>query len=168
MLAQTRPYLREPVLHAGCGAGRLLRPWHDEGLDVDGCDASADMVARCRERAPGATLWVSALHELDPLRRSATIVASQPHGMEIFNLFTGELDEGRAARVGGKIGATKLGMTIYELPPGQAICPYPCEWTGEEWGIVLAGTAALRTPGASASCSPATPSASWDGERPAG
>ena len=28
-----RPYLREPVLDAGCGAGRLL--------DIDGCDASA-------------------------------------------------------------------------------------------------------------------------------
>jgi uncharacterized cupin superfamily protein len=78
--------------------------------------------------------------------------------VEIFNLFTGELDlepegneppgydQGRAVRVGAKIGAAKLGMTVYELPPGQAICPYHFEWTDEEWGIVLAGTATLRTP----------------------
>ena len=31
--------------------GRLLVPWLEAGYDVDGCDVSADMVARCRERA---------------------------------------------------------------------------------------------------------------------
>lgn len=76
-----RPYLREPILDVGCGAGRLLGPWHDEGLDIDGCDASADMIARCRERVPEATLWVSALHELDPPRRYATIVACGVFGL---------------------------------------------------------------------------------------
>ena len=76
-----RPYLREPVLDAGCGAGRLLGPWHDEGIDIDGCDASADMLARCRERAPGAHLWVSPLHELDPPRRYGTIVACGVFGL---------------------------------------------------------------------------------------
>ena len=40
-----------PVLDAGCGTGRLLVPWLQAGIDVDGCDASADMVALCRERA---------------------------------------------------------------------------------------------------------------------
>lgn len=69
-----RPYLRERVLDAGCGAGRLLVPWRREGIDIDGCDASADMVARCREAAPGATLWVSRLHELDPPRKYGTIL----------------------------------------------------------------------------------------------
>jgi SAM-dependent methyltransferase len=76
-----RPYLREPVLDAGCGTGRLLGPWHDDGIDVDGCDASADMVARCRGRAPGANVWVSALHELDPPRRYGTIVACGVFGL---------------------------------------------------------------------------------------
>jgi uncharacterized cupin superfamily protein len=78
--------------------------------------------------------------------------------MEIFNLFNAELDEGpegneppgyeqtRAVRVGKKIGATQIGMSIYELPPGQAICPYHFEWTDEEWLIVLAGKPTLRTP----------------------
>ena len=78
--------------------------------------------------------------------------------METFNLFNGEADVGpsgdeplgyeltRAARVGKKIGATQMGMSVYELPPGQGICPYHFEWTDEEWLIVLAGTPTLRTP----------------------
>jgi uncharacterized cupin superfamily protein len=39
-----------------------------------------------------------------------------------------------------------MGMTVYELPPGQAVCPYHLEWTDEEWLFVLAGTPTLRTP----------------------
>jgi uncharacterized cupin superfamily protein len=78
--------------------------------------------------------------------------------MEIFNLFHGATDVGpdgseppgyeqtRAARVGKAIGATQLGMSIYELPTGQAVCPYHFEWTDEEWLIVLAGRLTLRMP----------------------
>ena len=69
-----RRHLRSPVLDAGCGTGRLLAPLRELGFDVDGCDASADMVERCRLRAPDATLWVSPLHELDPPRSYASIV----------------------------------------------------------------------------------------------
>jgi SAM-dependent methyltransferase len=68
-----------PALDAGCGAGRLLVPWLQAGLDVDGCDVSADMVDRCRARAQreglDPTLFVQALHELDPPRSYSTIVA---------------------------------------------------------------------------------------------
>lgn len=78
--------------------------------------------------------------------------------MEIFNLFHGETDTGpsgdeppgyeltRAVRVGRKIGAAQLGMSVYALPPGQAICPYHFEWTDEEWLVVLDGTPLVRTP----------------------
>ena len=48
------------------------------GYDVDGCDASADMVARCRDRADARGLdptSLQPLHELDPPRRYRTIVA---------------------------------------------------------------------------------------------
>ena len=38
------------------------------------------------------------------------------------------------------------GMSIYELPPGQAICPYHYEYAEEEWLVVLEGTPTLRTP----------------------
>ena len=76
-----RPYLRSAVLDAGCGAGRLLVPLLAAGYDIDGCDVSADMIDRCRKRAPGATLWVSALHELVPPRRYGSIVASGVFGL---------------------------------------------------------------------------------------
>ena len=50
-------------------------------------------------------------------------------------------------RLGSKIGATQLGATIYEMPPGQSICPYHYEYPEEEWLLVLEGTATVRHPG---------------------
>jgi SAM-dependent methyltransferase len=76
-----RPYLRSPLLDAGCGAGRVLAPLRELGYDVDGCDVSDDMLARCRERSPDVTLWTSALHELDPPRRYATILVCGVFGL---------------------------------------------------------------------------------------
>ena len=76
-----RQHLHSPVLDAGCGAGRLLGPLREAGFDVDGCDVSADMIERCRRRAPDATLWVSTLHDLDPPRRYASIVCSGVLGL---------------------------------------------------------------------------------------
>jgi len=68
----------DPALDAGCGTGRLLIPWLSAGLDVDGADVSADMIALCRERAEreglSPALYVQALHELDLPRRYRTIV----------------------------------------------------------------------------------------------
>jgi SAM-dependent methyltransferase len=75
----------QPALDAGCGTGRLLIPWLQEGYDVDGCDVSEDMVARCRASAEQArfapTLWVQALHDLDPPRRYRTIVVCGVFGL---------------------------------------------------------------------------------------
>ena len=45
------------------------------------------------------------------------------------------------ARLGPLLGATNLGMTVYELDEGQSICPYHYEYPEEEWLIVLEGTA---------------------------
>jgi SAM-dependent methyltransferase len=77
--------LGQPALDAGCGTGRLLLPWLRAGLDVDGCDVSADMVAHCREQAEreglAPTLLVQPLHELDPPRRYRTIVACGVFGL---------------------------------------------------------------------------------------
>jgi SAM-dependent methyltransferase len=75
------PHLQSPVLDAGCGTGRLLAPLRERGFDVDGCDVSGDMLERCRQRVPDATLWVSSLHELDPPRRYASIVCSGVFGL---------------------------------------------------------------------------------------
>ena len=48
-----RPFVEagQPALDAACGTGRLLVPYLQAGLDVDGCDISPDMLARARERA---------------------------------------------------------------------------------------------------------------------
>lgn len=50
------------------------------------------------------------------------------------------------ARLGPSIEASRLGATIYELPPGQSICPYHYEYPDEEWALVLTGRPTLRTP----------------------
>ncbi|MEO8686594.1 MAG: cupin domain-containing protein [Solirubrobacteraceae bacterium] len=49
-------------------------------------------------------------------------------------------------RFGPKIGATRLGGSVYELPPGQSICPYHYEYPEEEWLFVLTGRVEVRTP----------------------
>ena len=43
-------------------------------------------------------------------------------------------------------GAEETGASVYELPPGQAVCPYHYECGEEEWLLVLSGTPTLRTP----------------------
>ena len=37
-------------------------------------------------------------------------------------------------------------MSVYDLPPGEAIGPYHFEWTDEEWLIALKGQVTIRTP----------------------
>ena len=51
------------------------------------------------------------------------------------------------ARLGPALGGALLGGSLYELPPGQSICPYHYEWGNEEWLLVVAGRVALRHPG---------------------
>ena len=50
------------------------------------------------------------------------------------------------ARLGPQLGAKQTGMSVYELPPGQKLCPYHYEYGEEEWLLVLAGRPSLRTP----------------------
>jgi uncharacterized cupin superfamily protein len=49
-------------------------------------------------------------------------------------------------RFGPLVGASQLGTTVYELPPGQAICPYHYEYGEEEWLLVLEGRPTVRHP----------------------
>jgi uncharacterized cupin superfamily protein len=51
------------------------------------------------------------------------------------------------ARLGKLLGgAEESGISLYELPPGQAICPYHYECGEEEWLLVLEGRPTLRDP----------------------
>ena len=50
------------------------------------------------------------------------------------------------ARLGPLLGAQQSGVSVYELPPAQTICPYHYETGEEEWLVVLVGRATVRTP----------------------
>ena len=49
-------------------------------------------------------------------------------------------------RFGRDLGAKQTGTTVYELPPGQSVCPYHYEYGEEEWALVLQGRPTLRGP----------------------
>jgi SAM-dependent methyltransferase len=69
----------QPALDLGCGSGRLLLPYLQAGLEVDGCDTSKDMLAQCEERAKreglSPRLYQRAMHELDLPQRYRIIFA---------------------------------------------------------------------------------------------
>jgi SAM-dependent methyltransferase len=128
-----RQHLSSPVLDAGCGAGRLLAPLRVDGLDVDGCDASADMIERCRRRAPEATLWVSTLHDLDPPRRYASIVCCGTLGLGS----TREQDISAVRRLHDAL-----------LPGGTLVLDndeQPFTWEVRDWNEPSPGEISLRT-----------------------
>jgi uncharacterized cupin superfamily protein len=52
----------------------------------------------------------------------------------------------RELELGPGLGAVGWGGTIYELEPGERVCPYHWHVAEEEWLLVLAGTPLLRTP----------------------
>ncbi|HEY3192522.1 MAG TPA: cupin domain-containing protein [Solirubrobacterales bacterium] len=52
----------------------------------------------------------------------------------------------RRARVGRQAGSRRIGASVYELPPGQALCPYHWQAGNEEMIIVLSGRPSIRTP----------------------
>jgi uncharacterized cupin superfamily protein len=61
-----------------------------------------------------------------------------------------EYDEGdpagyRSGRLDASAATDALAVKVFELPPGEALCPYHYEYE-EEWLLVLEGTAVVRTP----------------------
>lgn len=120
----------QPALDAGCGAGRLLVPWLRGGLDVDGCDASADMIDRCRERARAEgfdpTLFVQPLHGLEPPRRYRTIVACGVFGLGS----TRAQDEEGLRRLHAALEPGGTLLVDVEVPWANA--PLWRRWTREE------------------------------------
>jgi uncharacterized cupin superfamily protein len=73
---------------------------------------------------------------------------------DIANLYADDWDDQREragwrwkrAAVGERIGASKMGASLYELEPGQKTFPYHYEYGSEEWLICVAGAPTLRTP----------------------
>jgi uncharacterized cupin superfamily protein len=50
------------------------------------------------------------------------------------------------ARLGRQSGAQRLGLSLWEVPPGQAAYPYHAHLTEEEILVVIEGRPSLRTP----------------------
>jgi uncharacterized cupin superfamily protein len=71
-----------------------------------------------------------------------------------------------SATIGPLVGGSALGATVYNLAPGQSICPYHYEHGREEWLVVLRGQPTLRHPSGEVDLEP------WDAvtfpEGPAG
>lgn len=98
------PYVRfvqqhgDPALEIGCGDGEPMLDLRAAGLDVDGVDSSADMVARCREKAAERGLMTRVFHQraesLDLGRRYASIYFAGP----TFNLLPDDDTASRALR----------------------------------------------------------------------
>lgn len=75
----------EPALDLACGTGRLLLPLLEAGLDVDGCDGSADMLAHAREGALALglapRLFTQVMHRLDLPREYGVIFICDSFGI---------------------------------------------------------------------------------------
>lgn len=54
--------------------------------------------------------------------------------------------EGRYSQVGSSAGGENLGVSLYEIEPGNSSAPYHWHAANEEMVIVLSGTPTLRTP----------------------
>ncbi|HLY47890.1 MAG TPA: cupin domain-containing protein [Solirubrobacteraceae bacterium] len=50
-----------------------------------------------------------------------------------------------AVRLAGQLGTEELSINLFEVPPGQSLCPYHYEYV-EEWLLILDGTATVRAP----------------------
>jgi uncharacterized cupin superfamily protein len=70
------------------------------------------------------------------------------------NLFSSQFDydasdpEGYRAgyvAIGKEAGGEELAVKLFEIPPGQSLCPYHYEYV-EEWLLVLDGDLVLRVP----------------------
>jgi hypothetical protein len=91
------------------------------------------MIERCRQRVHDATLWVSALHELDPPRRYASIICSGVLGLGS----TREQDIQALERLHDAL-----------LPGGTLVLDNeeePFDWRVRDWGKRSDGEISLRT-----------------------
>lgn len=86
----------EPALELGCGDGEPLLDLRAMGIDVDGIDASPDMIdrlhGRAAERNLDVTAWVATMQAMRPARRYRTIFLAGP----TFNLLPDDAEMTKA------------------------------------------------------------------------
>jgi uncharacterized cupin superfamily protein len=64
----------------------------------------------------------------------------------LINLFTDAVNAEGEHCFGEELGTALWSGTIYEVAPGNRICPYHWHFGEEEWLLVVSGTPTLRTP----------------------
>jgi SAM-dependent methyltransferase len=134
----------QPVLDVGCGTGRLLLPYLRAGLDVDGTDVSADMLALCTAAAGREgfkpKLYRQALHELDVPRRYRTLYlcgvfgigAERQQDEEGLRRLLEQLEPGGAVLINHYMPWNDARFWQYWLPEHRAQLPEPVP---EPWGL---------------------------------
>jgi SAM-dependent methyltransferase len=127
-----------PALDVACGTGRLLVPWLEAGLDVDGVDVSEDMLALCRERAEreglSPRLYAQPMHELDLPRRYRTIVvcgglgvgSSRERDVQALERFHRHLEPGGTLLLDNEVPYASTRLWPYWAKESRAALP-------EEW-----------------------------------
>jgi len=148
-LWSSRPYFLqlirdsgEPALDVACGTGRLLLDYMAEGIDIDGVDYAADMIAVCRQKAEAAglkpNLYLQRMQELALPRRYQTIIVPSSSFLHL----TDPQDAQRALkrfyehlRPGGSLA---MSMRVFE-PETEAT-----EWEIDQEAIRPADGATIR------------------------
>ena len=124
-----RPFYRdaiarggEPALDVGCGTGRLVLDYLQQGIDCDGVDNSPEMLALCREKARGLelspNLYQQPMQALELPRRYRTIFVPSSS----FLLLTDPVDAGEAMRR----------FFAHLEPGGLLLMPFMVLWPGVE------------------------------------
>ena len=133
----------QPALDLACGTGRLLLPYLRDGLDVDGCDVSADMIALCREAAEREglepSLYVQPKHELDLPRRYRTVFmcgalgvgSTRAEDQEALRRVLDHLEPGGTFVLDNEVPYADGAGWEYWLPDARATLPRPRRQPGK-------------------------------------
>src|SRR6185437_15041508 len=105
------------------------------------------------DRVPGQRQdRLEAAPELSPARRRRRLLGRRVNLVNLYDVETKQDEKDPPGyetpynRLGPSIGASALGLTVYELRAGQSVCPYHYEYGREEWLFVLTGRPTLRAP----------------------
>lgn len=111
----------QPVLDVGCGTGRLLLDFMQDGTDIDGMDNSPEMLDRCRKKAVPLglepRLYLQTMETLDLPRRYQTIMVPSSS----FQLLT---DPPKAEEAMWRFFA-------HLLPGGTLVMPFMALYSGD-------------------------------------
>lgn len=104
-----------------------------------------------RNYPPGADPPEIALDQRIAGQQAAAEAATPRQARHTANVFLPRFDEGRAghggrARLGRQAGAERLGLSLFELPPGFRRTAYHYHFGNEELLLSLSGRTSLRTP----------------------